>query len=77
MRERQPDIHYPRHGYASVSRSRASAQDDRQQKYRQHAYRQDRKQFFDVAQPRATLQQNQSQRAENVRRDDARPPKRA
>ena len=77
MRERQPDIHYPRDGDASISRACAPAQDYRQQENYHHAHGQDRQKFLDVAQPRATHQQDQCQRAENVRRDYARPPKRA
>ena len=72
MRERQADIHYARHGNASIRRTRAPAQNDRQQENHHHADCQDRKQFFHVAEPRATLQQNQRQCAENIRRDNAR-----
>lgn len=57
MRERQTDIHYSRHGNASVGRASAAAQNYRQQENHHHAERQDRKQFFHIAEPRATQQQ--------------------
>ncbi len=76
MRERQPDIHYPRHRHASIRRAGAPAQNNRQQKNHHHAAGQDRQEFFDVSEPRATQKQNQSQRSENVSRNDSRAPER-